>query len=151
MSTLKHKILDDIKTAMRNKDKARLGVLRLITAACKQKEVDERIELDDPAVLAILGQLEKRARDASQQFKQAGRDDLAAKENFELGIIQTYLPAQLTDDAIERLITAAITATGATSPQAMGQLMGALKPDVQGRADMKKVSDLVKQRLSQMT
>ena len=147
MNTLKQRILDDIKTAMRASDKARLVILRLLAAACKQKEVDERIELNDAAVLDIIKRFEKRARDAMQQFKQAGRNDLLEKEAFELEVIQTYLPVQLTDDEIERLISETIASTGATSLKDMGKLMGALKPHLQGRADMKKVSDCVKQRL----
>lgn len=147
MSALKQRINDDIKIAMRSKDKERLGVLRLITAAFKQKEVDERIELDDTMVLAILDKMSKQIRDSIQQFEQAGRNDLAQKEAFELGIIQEYLPAQLTEDEIKQIITESIEATGAESAKDMGKVMGALKPRLQGRADMGKVSGLVKQQL----
>ena len=148
MSALKQRIIDDVKTAMRSKDKERLGVLRLITAAFKQKEVDERIELDDTMVLAIMDKMTKQIRDSIQQFEQAGRDDLAQKEAFELGIIQEYLPAQLTEDEIKQIITESIEATGAESAKDMGKVMGVLKPRLQGRADMGKVSGLVKQQLS---
>ncbi len=148
MSALKQRINDDVKTAMRSKDKERLGVLRLITAAFKQKEVDERIELDDTMVLAIMDKMSKQIRDSIQQFEQAGRDDLAQKEAFELGIIQEYLPAQLTEDEIKQIITESIEATGAESAKDMGKVMGVLKPRLQGRADMRKVSGLVKQQLS---
>ncbi len=148
MSALKQRINDDVKTAMRSKDKERLGVLRLITAAFKQKEVDERIELDDTMVLAIMDKMTKQIRDSIQQFEQAGRDDLAQKEAFELGIIQEYLPAQLTEDEIKQIITESIEATGAESAKDMGKVMGVLKPRLQGRADMRKVSGLVKRQLS---
>ena len=147
MSALKQRINEDVKTAMRSKDKERLAVLRLITAAFKQKEVDERIELDDTMVLAIMDKMTKQIRDSIQQFEQAGRDDLAQKEAFELGIIQEYLPAQLTEDEIKQIITESIEATGAESAKDMGKVMGALKPRLQGRADMGKVSGLVKQQL----
>ncbi len=148
VSALKQRINDDVKTAMRSKDKERLGVLRLITAAFKQKEVDERIELDDTMVLAIMDKMTKQIRDSIQQFEQAGRDDLAQKEAFELGIIQEYLPAQLTEGEIKQIITESIEATGAESAKDMGKVMGVLKPRLQGRADMGKVSGLVKQQLS---
>ena len=132
---------------MRNKDKDRLGVLRLITAAFKQKEVDDRIELDDAMVLAIMDKMTKQIRDSIQQFEQAGRDDLVKKEKFELKIIQEYLPAQLTEDEIKQLIAESITESGAESVKDMGKVMGILKPRVQGRADMGQVSTLVKQQL----
>ncbi len=148
MSELQQRINDDVKTAMRSKDKDRLGVLRLITAAFKQKEVDERIELDDTMVLAIMNKMTKQIRDSIQQFEQAGRDDLAAKEDFELKIIQEYLPAQLTEDEISQIITECVAASGAESTKDMGKVMGLLKPRLQGRADMGKVSGLVKQQLS---
>ena len=132
---------------MRNKDKDRLGVLRLITAAFKQKEVDERIELDDAMVLAIMGKMTKQIRDSIQQFEQAGRDDLVKKEKFELKIIQEYLPAQFTEDEIKQLITESITECGAESVKDMGKVMGVLRLRLQGRADMGQVSALVKQQL----
>ena len=148
MSALQQRINDDVKTAMRSKDKDRLGVLRLITAAFKQKEVDERIELDDTMVLAIMDKMTKQIRDSIQQFEQAGRNDLVAKEAFELEIIQEYLPAQLTEDEISQIIAECIAASGAESAKDMGKVMGLLKPRLQGRADMGKVSGLVKQQLS---
>ncbi|MFB3090235.1 MAG: GatB/YqeY domain-containing protein [Gammaproteobacteria bacterium] len=147
MSPTKQRIIEDVKVAMRNKDKDRLGVLRLITAAFKQKEVDERIELDDAMVLAIMGKMTKQIRDSIQQFEQAGRDDLVKKEKFELKIIQEYLPAQLTEDEIKQLITESITECGAESVKDMGKVMGVLRLRLQGRADMGQVSTLVKQQL----
>jgi uncharacterized protein YqeY len=148
VSELQQRINNDVKTAMRSKDKDRLGVLRLITAAFKQKEVDERIELDDTMVLAIMNKMTKQIRDSIDQFEKAGRDDLAAKEAFELEIIQEYLPAQLTEDEINQIITECIAASGAESAKDMGKVMGLLKPRIQGRADMGKISGLVKQQLS---
>ncbi len=148
MSELQQRINDDVKAAMRSKDKERLGVLRLITAAFKQKEVDERIELDDTMVLAIMNKMTKQIRDSIDQFEKAGRDDLAAKEAFELKIIQEYLPAQLTEDEISQIITECVAASGAESAKDMGKVMGLLKPRLQGRADMGKVSGLVKQQLN---
>ena len=148
MSELQQRINDDVKTAMRSKDKERLGVLRLITAAFKQKEVDERIELDDTMVLAIMNKMTKQIRDSIDQFEQAGRDDLVAKEAFELEIIQEYLPAQLTEDEISLIIAECVEASGAESAKDMGKVKGLLKPRLQGRADMGKVSGLVKQQLS---
>jgi uncharacterized protein YqeY len=148
VSELQQRINDDVKTAMRNKDKDRLGVLRLITAAFKQKEVDERVELDDTMVLAIMNKMTKQIRDSIDQFEKAGRDDLAAKEAFELNIIQEYLPAQLTEDEISQIIAECVADSGAESAKDMGKVMGLLKPRLQGRADMGKVSGLVKQQLS---
>jgi len=148
VSELQQRINDDVKTAMRNKDKERLGVMRLITAAFKQKEVDERIELDDTMVLAIMNKMTKQIRDSINQFEKAGRDDLVAKEAFELKIIQEYLPAQLTEDEIGQIIAECVKASGAESAKDMGKVMGLLKPRLQGRADMGKVSGLVKQQLS---
>ena len=147
VSELQQRINDDVKTAMRNKDKNRLGVLRLITAAFKQKEVDDRVELDDTMVLAIMNKMTKQIRDSIDQFEQAGRDDLVAKEAFELGIIQEYLPAQLTEDEISQIIAECVAASGAESAKDMGKVMGLLKPRIQGRADMGKISGLVKQQL----
>jgi uncharacterized protein YqeY len=148
VSELQQRVNDDVKTAMRNKDKDRLGVLRLITAAFKQKEVDERVELDDTMVLAIMNKMTKQIRDSIDQFEKAGRDDLAAKEAFELNIIQEYLPAQLTEDEISQIIAECVADSGAESAKDMGKVMGLLKPRLQGRADMGKVSGLVKRQLS---
>ena len=148
MSELQQRINEDVKAAMRSKDKERLGVLRLITAAFKQKEVDERIELDDTMVLAIMNKMTKQIRDSIDQFEKAGRDDLAAKEAFELEIIQEYLPQQLTEDEISQIIAECVEASSAESAKDMGKVMGLLKSRLQGRADMGKVSGLVKQQLS---
>jgi uncharacterized protein YqeY len=148
VSALKQRINDDVKTAMRSKDKERLGVLRMITAAFKQKEVDERIELNDTQVLTILDKMAKQHRDSIQQFEEAKRNDLADKEKMELAIVQEFLPAQLTDDEISQMVSDAITQSGAESAKDMGKVMGVLKPQLQGRADMGKVSGLVKQQLS---
>ena len=147
MSVTKQRVNDDVKAAMRSKDKDRLGVLRLIMAAFKQKEVDERIELDDAMVLAIMDKMTKQIRDSIQQFEQAGRDDLVKKEKFELEIIQEYLPTQLNEDEIKQLIAESITESGAESVKDMGKVMSILKPRLQGRADMGQVSALVKQQL----
>ena len=145
--SLKDRILQEVKDAMRAKDKPRLATLRLITAAIKQQEVDERIELDDTQVLALLDKMCKQRRESISQFEKAGRDDLIAQEVSELDIIQTYLPEQLSDDEIAALIDAAMTATGAASIKDMGKVMGQLKPKLQGRADMSAVSAMIKAKL----
>lgn len=145
--SLKDRILQDVKDAMRAKDKPRLATLRLITAAIKQQEVDERIELDDTQVLALLDKMCKQRRESISQFEKAARDDLIAQEVSELDIIQTYLPEQLGDDEIAALIDAAMTATGAASIKDMGKVMGQLKPELQGRADMSAVSAMIKAKL----
>ena len=148
MSTIKQLISDDVKTAMRNKDKERLGVLRMLSAAIKQKEVDERVELDDTGTLAVLDKLAKQHRDAITQFRDAGRTDLVEKETYELGVVQEYLPQPLDEGELLALVKAAVAEAGAGSMQDMGKIMGLLKPRVQGRADMGRVSALVKQELS---
>jgi uncharacterized protein YqeY len=145
--TLKDRIQQDVKDAMRAKDKARLGAIRLITAAIKQREVDERIELDDAQITAVLDKMAKQRRESISQFEKAGRDDLIAQEVMELDIIQSYLPEQLGEDEINALIDNAIQATGAISIKDMGKVMGQLKPKLQGRADMGAVSALIKARL----
>ena len=145
--SLKDRILQEVKDAMRAKDKPRLATLRLITAAIKQQEVDERIELNDTQVLALLDKMCKQRRESISQFEKAGRDDLIAQEVSELDIIQTYLPEQLSDDEIAALIDAAMTATGAASIKDMGKVMGKLKPELQGRADMSAVSAMIKAKL----
>ena len=137
-----------MKAAMKSGDKRRLGIIRLILAAIKQREVDERIELDDTQVLLVLDKMVKQRRDSVEQFEKAGRTELADQEKFEIGVIQEYLPAQLSEDEISALITEAITATGAESMKDMGKVMGMLKPKLQGRADMGAVSGLIKQNLS---
>jgi uncharacterized protein YqeY len=141
-------IHDDVKTAMRAKDKERLGTLRLITAAIKQKEVDERVEVDDTAALAILEKMVKQRKDSIEQFAKANRDDLIAKEQFELDIIQAYMPEQMSESEISTLVDEVVAATGAKDMKDMGKVMGQLKPKVQGRADMGLVSKLLKAKLS---
>jgi len=133
---------------MRNKDKERLAVLRMIQAAIKQREVDERIELDDTETLVVLDKKAKQHRDSIKQFQKAGREDLVAKETFELEILLQYMPTPLNEAEIEQLIEAAIKESGAKTIQDMGRVMGLLKPKVQGRADMGKLSAQVKQQLS---
>jgi len=132
---------------MKGGDKARLGVVRLMLAAVKQREVDERIELDDSQVLAVLDKMIKQRRDSIQQYSDAGRDELAAQEAAEIEVIQEFLPEGLSDDEITAIIDAAIAETGAESMRDMGKVMGVVKPQVQGRADVGKVSGLVKQKL----
>lgn len=148
MAEIKNRINDDVKAAMRSKDKERLGALRLIQAAFKQKEVDERIELSDEQTLAILDKMAKQHRDSIEQFKTANRDDLVEVEQKELDIIEEYLPAQLSEDEINTFIEDAISKTGADSIKDMGKVMGVLKGQLQGRADMGKVSGLIKARLN---
>lgn len=146
--TLKQRIDSDMKDAMRAKDKERLGTVRLILAAIKQREVDERIALDDTQVLAVLEKMVKQRRDSISQFEAAGRTDLADKEKSELALIQTYMPAQLSEAEIDTIIDQAIAASGATSAKDMGKVMGPLKAQLQGRADMGAVSARLKARLS---
>lgn len=148
MAEIKNRINDDVKAAMRSKDKERLGALRLIQAAFKQKEVDERIELSDEQALAILDKMAKQHRDSITQFEQANRDDLVEVEQKELDIIEEYLPAQLSEEEINTFIEDAISKTGADSIKDMGKVMGVLKGQLQGRADMGKVSGLIKSRLN---
>ena len=146
--TLKSKIQDDMKSSMKSGDKSRLGVIRLMLSAIKQVEVDERIELDDTRILAVLDKMAKQRRESIAQFDAAGRDDLSAIEHAELEIIKEYLPEALSEAEIEALIEQSIAAAGAQSMQDMGKVMGLLKPQLQGRADMGKVSQQVKTRLS---
>lgn len=146
--SLKQQLSDDMKAAMKSGDKTRLGVIRLINAAIKQREVDERITLDDAQVLAALEKMLKQRRDSINQYENAGREDLASVERFEVEVIQAYLPAQLSAEEIAAAISAAIAQTGASGPQDMGKVIGALKPKLAGRADMGQVSALVKQALT---
>jgi len=146
-SALKQQLTADMKAAMKSGDKSRLMVIRSILAAIKQIEVDERIELDDARVNAVLDKMAKQRRESIAQFDQAGRKDLVDVEQAELEIIQTYLPEALTDEEIGALIDDAIAQTGATEMKQMGQVMGMLKPQMQGRADMGQVSQLIKSRL----
>lgn len=141
---LKVQISDDMKAAMRAKEKVRLGVIRLILAAIKQREVDERIELDDTQVLAVLEKMLKQRRDSIEQYDKAGRDDLAEVERNEVGIIMKYMPAELDEAELDALIKEIVVSTGASSMKDMGKVMAELKPKVQGRADMGKVSQKVK-------
>ncbi len=136
-----------MKDAMRAKAKEKLGTIRLILAEIKRVEVDERIELDDARIIAILDKMLKQRRDSITQFTAAGRDDLVAIEQAEMVVIQTFLPAQLSDEELDLLITQAITDSGATSMKEMGKVMGLLKPKLQGRADMGKVSATIKSKL----
>lgn len=145
--TLKSQIQDDVKSAMRARDQKRLTALRLIMAAIKQIEVDKRIELDDEAVLAVLDKMVKQRRESISQYEAAGRDDLAAQEQFELDLISVYLPEPLSDAEVAQLVSQAINDSGASSIRDMGAVMNVLRPQVQGRADMKAVSSAVKAQL----
>ena len=147
ISEIKQRIEAAVKDAMRARDKQRLGVLRLTMAEFKRIEVDERIELDDERVLAVLDKMTKQRIDSLTQFDKAGRDDLAAQEAFEIALIKEFLPEPLSEAEITQLIDAAIETAGASSMQAMGQVMALLRPQMQGRADIGKVSALVKGRL----
>jgi uncharacterized protein YqeY len=146
--SLKARIQEDVKTAMRAHERERLSALRLVTAGIKQKEVDERIELNDEQVLAVLDKMVKQRRESLEQYEQAGRDDLAARERFELELIQSYLPEPLDAAALADLIRATIATLGASSLRDMGPVMNALRGQVQGRADMKAVSEAVKAQLA---
>jgi hypothetical protein len=145
---LKDQIQSDMKTALKAGHKARLGAIRLILAAVKQREVDERVELDDTAVLAVLDKMVKQRRDSVEQYSAAGREDLAQVERDEIAVIQGYLPAALSESELDALIDAAITETGAAGMRDMGKVMGLLRPQVQGRADMGAVSAMIKGRLA---
>jgi uncharacterized protein YqeY len=146
--TLKLKLNDDMKTAMKGGDKDRLAVIRLINAAIKQREVDERIQLDDTQVLGVLEKMLKQRRDSVSQFRAAGRTDLADKETFEIAVITAYLPAQLSAAEVDAIIVATIAEAGAAGPKDMGKVMGLVKPKVAGRTDMGKLSELVKSKLA---
>ena len=148
MSEIKARLTADIKTAMKSGDKPRLAVLRLISSAVKQREVDERVDTDDSAMIQILDKMAKQRRESIEQFETASRQDLADAEKAELAIIQDYLPAQLSDSEIDTLINDAISATGAESIRDMGKVMGTLKPQLQGRADMSAVSARIKDKLN---
>ena len=145
--SLKPRITDDMKTAMRAKEMARLGTIALLLAAIKQREVDERIELDDAAVSSIVEKLIKQRKDSISQFQVAGRDDLVAAEQAELVVLQAYLPEQLSAAEVEAAVATAIAESGASSAKDMGKVMGLLKPRLAGRADMGQVSALIKARL----
>lgn len=144
---LKDQLSGDLKDAMRAKDKLRVGTLRMAMAAIKQREVDERIELDDTQILAVLEKMLKQRKDSFEQYDKAGRDDLAQQEQQEMEILKAYMPAALSEAEIDALIDKAITATGASGMADMGKVMGTLKPEVQGRADMKALSAKVRGKL----
>ncbi len=146
--SLKQDLTDAMKAAMKGGDKDRLGVIRLIMAAIKQIEVDERIELDDDRVLAVLDKMVKQRRESISQYKDAGRQDLWEKEEFEITILKDFLPEELSDEEIELMIAKAVEDTGASSIKDMGKVMGILKPQMQGRADMGAVSGKIKAKLN---
>lgn len=148
MSELKARIQEDVKTAMKAQDKPRLNTLRLMTAALKQKEVDERIVLTDANVIEILNKMLKQRQESIEQYRNGGREDLVAQEQFEIEVIKTYMPTALSDAEVSALLEAAIAEAGASSAKDMGKVMNILRPQIQGRTDMKVVSELVKQRLS---
>ena len=146
--SLKQQISEDMKAAMRAKETARLGAIRLLLAAMKQREVDERIELTDADVVSIIEKMLKQRRDSISQYKAANRQDLVDVEEFEVSVLQTYMPQQLSEAEIVSAIAEAIAATGAAGPQDMGKVMGVVKPKLAGRADMGKVSGLIKAQLT---
>ncbi len=148
MSGTRQRILDDIKGAMKAGDKSRLATLRLISAAIKQIEVDQRIELDDEGTITVLDKMLKQRRESISQYKAAGRDDLAEVEQSEIDLINEYMPEALSDTEIGTIIDEAVAKTGASSVKDMGKVMGIVKPAVQGRADMSAVSQLIKQKLT---
>lgn len=146
--SLKDQITSAMKDAMRAREKEKLGCIRLMQSEIKRVEVDERIELDDARVLQILDKMVKQRRDSAKQYQDAGRDELAAQEEFEIGVIEQFMPTPLSDEEIAAIIDAAIAETGASSMQQMGAVIGVVRPRVQGRAEMGQVSQLVKARLS---
>ncbi len=145
--TLKIRIGDDVKTAMKAREARRLGALRLLSAAIKQREVDERIDLDDAQVVGVIEKMIKQRRDSIAQYEKGGRADLAAQEQFEIDVLAAYLPQQATDAEIDAIVTAAVVATGAKGVAEMGKVMGRVKAELAGRADMGKVSARVKAML----
>jgi len=145
--TLKQQITEDMKTAMRAKDVARLGTIRLLLAAMKQREVDERIELSDEQVVAIIEKMLKQRRDSISQYEAANRQDLADAEKFEVSVLQGYMPQPLSDVEIDALLSAAVATSGAAGVKDMGKVMAIVKPQMAGRADMGKVSALIKSKL----
>jgi uncharacterized protein YqeY len=145
--TLKDRITEDMKAAMRAKDSARLGAIRLLQAAIKQKEVDERVTLDDAAIVAIIDKLIKQRRDSVAAFEQANRQDLADKESAEIAVLQAYLPARLSVEEVQAAVRAIVAETGASGPVDMGKVMGAAKQRLAGKADMAAVSQAVKKAL----
>ena len=148
MDMLKERIRQDTAAAMRARDRARVAALRLVAAEIKQREVDHRQPLDDAGVLAVLDRMLKQRRDSAEQYRAAGRDELAAAERFEIEVIESYLPTPLTEEEVAGLVAEAIAASGASSMRDMGGVMSRLRPQVQGRADMGAVSRLVRERLA---
>jgi uncharacterized protein len=146
--SLKAQLFEDMKAAMKSGEKDRLGVIRLINAAIKQKEVDERIEMTDALVLAVLEKMVKQRKDSISQYEAASREDLAAIERYELGVIEAYLPAKMGEAEVQAAIAAAVAETGASSPADIGKLMAVLKPRLAGQADMGLVSQLAKKALT---
>ncbi len=145
--SLRARITEDMKAAMRAKDTPRLGAIRLLQAAIKQREVDERIELDDAQVVAVIEKMLKQRRDSISQYEAAKRDDLADVEKFEVSVLQAYMPQALSDVEVDQMVVDAIAASGAAGVKDMGKVMAAVKPQVAGRADMGKVSALIKAKL----
>ena len=146
--SLKNRITDDMKAAMKGGEKERLGTIRLILAALKQREVDERIVLDDSQITSVLEKMLKQRKDSIEQFSAAGREDLASAERSEVAVIQAYLPAPLDPAEIEAIVARAIAESGASGPKDMGKVIGLVRPQVAGRADMGAISELVKRRLA---
>jgi uncharacterized protein len=146
--SLRERVTEDVKAAMKAREAERLGTLRLLTAAMKQREVDERITLDDAGVVAVIERMLKQRRDSVSQYEQAGRQDLADAEKREMAILQAYLPQQLAEGEIAALVDEAVAASGAKAPADMGKVMAIVKPKVAGRADMGRVSALVKAKLA---
>ena len=145
--SLKARITEDMKSAMRAKESARLGAIRLLLAAIKQREVDERIELDDTQIIAAIDKMLKQRRDSISQFEAAGRQELADIEHFEISVLQTYMPAAASDEEVDALIAQAVADTGAAGVKDMGKVMAAVKPELAGRADMAQVSTRIKAKL----
>jgi len=145
---LREKLNEDMKTAMKAREQAKLDALRLLLAAVKQREVDERITLDDAAVVSVIEKMIKQRKDSIAQFEKAQRQDLADKEKFEITVIEAYMPKQLSPAEVEAIVAEAVASTGAKSPADMGKVMGVVKPQLAGRADMGKVSGLVKAKLA---
>ena len=148
--SLKAKLTEDMKAAMKAGERRRLDAIRLINAAIKQREVDERIQLDDPQVLAVLEKMLKQRRDSLAQFQQANRQDLAEQEAFEIALIEGYLPAKMGEGELQDLVAKAVSESGAAGPKDMGKVMGLVKAKAAGRADMGKVSELIKAKLASM-
>lgn len=146
--SLKVRINDDMKAAMRGRETARLGAIRLLMAAMKQREVDERIELDDASIVAIIDKMLKQRRDSIEQYEKAARQDLVDAEKFEVAVLSAYMPQALTAEEVAAAVAAAVVSSGASGPQDMGKVMAVLKPQLAGRADMGEVSKLVKAKLT---